>query len=75
MLPNGMKVTLVQYGAVPKGDAGVVRSGTLNEKENQRWHLGYSRHDAEGRYRKTERRADREETAQMGEHHLTGASN
>ena len=37
-LPNGMKVTLVQYGAVPKvAMQAVVRAGTLNEKAEQRW--------------------------------------
>ena len=37
-LPNGMRVTLVQYGAVPKvAVQAVVRAGTLNEKAEQRW--------------------------------------
>ncbi len=37
-LPNGMKVTLVHYGAVPKvAMQAVVRAGTLNEKAEQRW--------------------------------------
>ena len=37
-LPNGMRVTLVQYGAVPKvAMQAVVRAGTLNEKAEQRW--------------------------------------
>ena len=37
-LPNGMKVTLVQYGAVPKvAMQAIVRAGTLNEKAEQRW--------------------------------------
>src|SRR5688500_19502324 len=37
-LSNGMKVTLVQYGAVPKvAMQAVVRAGTLNEKAEQRW--------------------------------------
>jgi zinc protease len=37
-LPNGMKVTLVQYGAVPKvAMQAIVRAGTLNEKTEQRW--------------------------------------
>src|SRR5687768_1418158 len=37
-LPNGMKVTLVQYGSVPKvAMQAIVRAGTLNEKAEQRW--------------------------------------
>jgi predicted Zn-dependent peptidase len=37
-LPNGMKVTLVQYGAVPKvAMQAIVRAGALNEKPEQRW--------------------------------------
>jgi len=37
-LPNGMKVTLVPYGDIPKVTVNViVRSGNLNEGENQVW--------------------------------------
>ena len=37
-LGNGMKVTLVQYGAVPKvAMQTVIRGGSLNEKADQRW--------------------------------------
>jgi zinc protease len=37
-LPNGMKVTLVPYGNVPKMTVDViVRTGNLNEGENQVW--------------------------------------
>jgi len=37
-LKNGMRVTLVPYGAVPKVTAtAVVRAGNLNEKEDQIW--------------------------------------
>jgi predicted Zn-dependent peptidase len=37
-LSNGMKVTLVQYGGVPKvAMQAIVRAGTLNEKAEQRW--------------------------------------
>lgn len=37
-LSNGMKVTLVQYGAVPKvAMQAIVRTGALNEKAEQRW--------------------------------------
>jgi zinc protease len=37
-LPNGMKVTLIAYGSVPKVTVDViVRSGNLNEGENQVW--------------------------------------
>lgn len=37
-LPNGLQVTLVPYGAIPKVTIAVtVRSGNLNEGENQVW--------------------------------------
>lgn len=37
-LPNGMKITLVQYGTIPKvAVQAVVRAGSLNEKPEQRW--------------------------------------
>jgi len=37
-LPNGMRVTLVQYGSVPKvAVQAIVRTGTINEKPDQRW--------------------------------------
>src|SRR6476620_528595 len=37
-LKNGMKVTLVPYGSVPKvAIQAFVRSGSLNEKAEQRW--------------------------------------
>jgi predicted Zn-dependent peptidase len=37
-LKNGMKVTLVPYGSVPKvAIQAFVRTGSLNEKEGQRW--------------------------------------
>lgn len=37
-LGNGMKVTLVQYGSVPKvAMQAIVRAGSLNEKSDQRW--------------------------------------
>ncbi|HEY0427314.1 MAG TPA: pitrilysin family protein [Pyrinomonadaceae bacterium] len=37
-LANGMRVTLVPYGSVPKvAVQAVVRAGTLNEKADQRW--------------------------------------
>ncbi len=37
-LKNGMKVTLVQYGAVPKvAMQAIVRAGSLNERSDQRW--------------------------------------
>lgn len=37
-LGNGMKVTLVQYGSVPKvAMQAVVRAGALNERSDQRW--------------------------------------
>lgn len=37
-LKNGMRITLVPYGSVPKvAIQAVIRSGSLNEKEGQRW--------------------------------------
>jgi zinc protease len=37
-LDNGMRVTLVQYGSVPKvAMQAIVRAGSLNETANQRW--------------------------------------
>src|SRR5215813_4936931 len=37
-LPNGMKVTLVQYGTIPKvAMQAIIRAGGLNEKPDQRW--------------------------------------
>ena len=37
-LPNGMRVTLVQYGSIPKvAMQAVVRAGSINEKPQQRW--------------------------------------
>src|SRR5687767_8791997 len=37
-LKNGMKVTLVPYGSVPKvAIQAMIRSGSLNEKPGQRW--------------------------------------
>jgi zinc protease len=37
-LKNGMRVTLVPYGSVPKvAIQAMVRTGSLNEKEGQRW--------------------------------------
>lgn len=38
VLKNGMRVTLVPYGSVPKvAIQAIIRSGSLNEKEGQRW--------------------------------------
>ena len=37
-LPNGMQVTLVQYGSVPKvAIQAIVRAGHINEKPDQNW--------------------------------------
>lgn len=37
-LDNGLKVTLVQYGSIPKvAVQAVVRAGSLNERSDQRW--------------------------------------
>lgn len=40
-LPNGMKVSLVQYGALPKVSVqAIIRGGNLTEKDGQRWISG-----------------------------------
>src|SRR5256714_4774131 len=37
-LPNGLQVTLVPYGAIPKVEIALsIRAGNLNEAENQVW--------------------------------------
>src|SRR6478735_7966265 len=37
-LPNGLQVTLVQYGAVPKvAMQAILRAGHINEKPDQNW--------------------------------------
>ena len=37
-LPNGLQVTLVQYGSIPKvAIQAIVRAGSINEKNEQRW--------------------------------------
>ena len=75
-LSNGMKVTLVQYGAVPKvAMQAVVRAGTLNEKAEQRW---ISDVDATMLKEGTAKRSAEQiakETAEMGGSIFTGASN
>jgi predicted Zn-dependent peptidase len=75
-LSNGMRVTLVQYGGVPKvAMQAIVRAGTLNEKAEQRWisdivatllKEGTSKRSAEQIAR---------ETAEMGGSIFTAASN
>ncbi len=75
-LANGMKITLVQYGAVPKvAMQAVVRAGALNEKAEQRWIS-----DIVGTMLKdgtTKRTAEQiaKETAEMGGTVFTSASN
>ncbi len=75
-LPNGMKVTLVQYGAVPKvAMQAVVHAGTLNEKAEQRWVsdiVGTMLKD--GTTKRTAEQIARE-TAEMGGSIFTAASN
>ncbi len=75
-LPNGMKVTLVQYGAVPKvAMQAIVRAGTLNEKAEKRWVsdiVGTMLKD--GTTKRTAEQIARE-TAEMGGSIFTAASN
>ena len=43
-LPNGLEVTLVPYGAIPKVTVALsIRAGNLNEAENQVWLAGVIR--------------------------------
>ena len=75
-LSNGMKVTLVQYGAVPKvAMQAVVRAGTLNEKAEQRWISDIvATMLKEGTAKRTAEQIAKE-TAEMGGSIFTGASN
>ena len=75
-LPNGMRVTLVQYGTIPKvAMQTIIRAGSLNEKAEQRWIS-----DAvatllkEGTTNRTAEQIARE-TAEMGGSIFTSAGN
>ena len=74
-LSNGMRVTLVQYGAVPKvAMQAIVRAGTLNEKAEQRWISDVvATMLKEGTTKRTAEQIARE-TAEMGGSIFTGAA-
>ena len=75
-LSNGMKVTLVQYGAVPKvAMQAVVRAGTLNEKAEQRWISDVVATMLKEGTAKRSAEQIAKETAEMGGSIFTGASN
>lgn len=75
-LPNGMKVTLVQYGAVPKvAMQAVVRAGTLNEKNDQRWISDIVATMLKDGTTKRSAEQIAKETADMGGSVFTSASN
>lgn len=75
-LSNGMKVTLVQYGAVPKvAMQAIVRAGALNEKPEQRWISDVvATMLKEGTTKRTAEQIAKE-TAEMGGSIFTTASN
>jgi len=75
-LSNGMKVTLVQYGGVPKvAMQAIVRAGTLNEKAEQRWISDIvATLLKEGTAKRSAEQIARE-TAEMGGSIFTSASN
>ena len=75
-LGNGMRVTLVPYGAVPKvAIQTVVRAGSLNEKADQRWISdAVATMLKEGTAMRTAEQIARE-TAEMGGSIFTSASN
>lgn len=75
-LSNGMKVTLVQYGAVPKvAMQAVVRAGTLNEKSEQRWISDLVATMLKDGTAKRTAEQIAKETAEMGGSIFTSASN
>lgn len=75
-LPNGMKVTLVQYGAVPKvAMQAIVRAGTLNEKAEQRWISDIVATMLKDGTAKRSAEQIAKETAEMGGSIFTTASN
>ena len=75
-LSNGMRVTMVQYGAVPKvAIQAIVRAGTLNEKTEQRWISDVvATMLKEGTAKRTAEQIAKE-TAEMGGSIFTTASN
>lgn len=75
-LPNGMKVTLVQYGSIPKvAMQAVVRAGSINEKPQQRWISDMvARILKEGTATRSAEQIARE-SAEMGGSIFTSASN
>ena len=75
-LPNGMKVTLVQYGSVPKvAMQAIVRAGTLNEKAEQRWISDIVATMLKDGSAKRSAEQIARETAEMGGSIFTNASN
>ncbi len=75
-LPNGMKVTLVQYGSVPKvAMQTIVRAGTLNEKAEQRWVSDIVATMLKDGTAKRSAEQIARETAEMGGTIFTAASN
>jgi zinc protease len=75
-LSNGMQVTLVQYGAVPKvAMQAVIRAGTLNEKAEQRWISDVVATMLKEGTAKRSAEQIAKETAEMGGSIFTGASN
>lgn len=75
-LSNGMRVTLVQYGTIPKvAMQTIVRVGTINEKAEQRWISDMvATLLKEGTTTRTAEQLARE-TAEMGGSIFTSASN
>ncbi len=75
-LSNGMKVTLVQYGSVPKvAMQAIVRAGTLNEKADQRWISDIVATMLKDGTTKRSAEQIARETAEMGGTIFTSASN
>jgi predicted Zn-dependent peptidase len=75
-LANGMKVTFVQYGAIPKvAMQAVVRAGTLNEKAEQRWISDIVATMLKDGTAKRSAEQIAKETADMGGSIFTAASN
>jgi zinc protease len=75
-LPNGMRVTLVQYGAIPKvAIQAIVRAGSLNEKAEQRWISDIVATMLKDGTAKRSAEQIAKETAEMGGSIFTAASN
>jgi len=75
-LPNGLQVTLVQYGTIPKvAMQAIVRAGSINEKPQQRWISDMvARILKEGTVTRSAEQIARE-SAEMGGSIFTSASN